>query len=141
MKILAFAVFVIFLHSPFINGDKTFTIPADKRAALEAIIDQCREQVNLSPEMLNKIRHCKHGNVDVEENVKCFYECTLSKVGFFIDGVIQPTKIAKVLGPIIGMDKLNDIMAKCNNLTTGGSICDTVFNKYDCYCKNRVEVD
>ncbi|KAH8279298.1 general odorant-binding protein 56d [Drosophila bipectinata] len=109
----------------------------EQKATAHANGALCAQQEGITKEQALALRGGNFENADPK--VKCFANCFLEKTGFLVDGQVQPDKVLAKLGPIAGEDNVKAVQAKCDSIK-GADKCDTAFQLYECYYKNRANV-
>ncbi|ALC42762.1 Obp56d [Drosophila busckii] len=109
----------------------------EQKAKARASAEACMAQEGVSAEQVKDLRAGKFDNVD--NKAKCFAHCFLEKSEVIADGQIKPDIVTKKLAPIFGADVVKEAQAKCDALK-GADKCDTAFQIYQCYYKNKAYV-
>ncbi|KAH8270769.1 hypothetical protein KR018_001021 [Drosophila ironensis] len=131
MKFLIVLAAIVALSAAQLN------LTDEQKATAHANGAACAQQEGITKEQALALRG---GNFDDSDpKVKCFANCFLEKSGFLVDGQIQPAVVLAKLGPIAGEDNVKAVQAKCDSIK-GADKCDTAFQLYQCYFKNRANV-
>ncbi|KAH8401465.1 hypothetical protein KR009_005731 [Drosophila setifemur] len=129
--------FLIVLSAILAVSSAQLNLSDEQKATAHANGAFCAQQEGITKDQAVALRG---GNFDVSDpKVKCFANCFLEKSGFLVDGQIQPEVVLAKLGPIAGEDAVKAVQAKCDS-TKGSDKCDTAFQLYQCYYKNRANV-
>ncbi|XP_016927933.2 general odorant-binding protein 56d [Drosophila suzukii] len=109
----------------------------EQKAVAHANGALCAQQEGVTKDQAIALRNGNFG--DSDPKVKCFANCFLEKTGFLIDGEVQPAVVLAKLGPLVGEDTVKAVQAKCDS-TKGADKCDTAFQLFQCYYKNRAQI-
>ncbi|XP_037952901.1 general odorant-binding protein 56d-like [Teleopsis dalmanni] len=132
MKFLAVLIVVASVAVTF--AAVSVSLNADQNAKLQAAAAECIEKEKITMDEVLKLNQGKFDSA--AENLKCFANCFLDKLGFFVNGAVKEDVLSSKLSPIFGADSVKDIMKKCNNIK-GANNCDTAFKLFECYYKNN----
>eukprot|EP00099_Drosophila_melanogaster_P012298 NP_001286619.1 Odorant-binding protein 56d, isoform B [Drosophila melanogaster] len=109
----------------------------EQKAVAHANGALCAQQEGITKDQAIALRN---GNFDDSDpKVKCFANCFLEKIGFLINGEVQPDVVLAKLGPLAGEDAVKAVQAKCD-ATKGADKCDTAYQLFECYYKNRAHI-
>ncbi|XP_037941413.1 general odorant-binding protein 56d-like [Teleopsis dalmanni] len=135
MKILA--VFILAVTITIANAQFSFFSKTILKTQVYAAAGECGLREGASRDA---IRDLKHGIfADDDPNLKCFVDCVLDRLDFFVDGEINVDVINEKVGSIIGMEQLEAAMEKCNDIK-GEDNCDTAYQLLKCYYSNKPPV-
>ncbi|XP_037948357.1 general odorant-binding protein 56d-like [Teleopsis dalmanni] len=132
MKFLVVFVLVAFVAVTF--AADAISLNEEQKAKVRATAGECIEKEKTTKEEVQKLRQGQFGAAD--ENLKCFANCFLEKLGFFVNGAIKEDVVSGKLSPIVGADRVKEVMAKCNSIK-GANNCETAYKLYECYYTNN----
>ncbi|XP_034476489.1 general odorant-binding protein 56d-like [Drosophila innubila] len=95
---------------------------------------QCGEQEGITNEQATALRS---GNFDDQDpKIKCFASCMMEKIGLMVDGQLKPDVMLEKMGDAEGADTVKALLAKCGTIK-GADKCDTAYQYFQCFHKNR----
>ncbi|XP_061388513.1 general odorant-binding protein 56d-like [Musca vetustissima] len=125
---------VVLVICTIVNGQIPINLSEQQKINALQYSAECFEKEHSTTEAATALIKGQFDGLD--KNAQCFANCFLQKAGFISNGVPQPEVLSQKLGPNVGQDKLDAIMAKCNSLK-GSDNCETAFVLYQCYYKEH----
>ena len=135
MKLLVLVVFVAFIGLTFANHG--IHLNEEQQKKVHGFSVECIEKEKTTPEATKGLKTGAFPHDD--KNLKCFTNCFLEKTGMFVDGALKDDIVKAKLGPLVGDDKLKEIMTKCGPLK-GDDKCDTAFKLSECFYNNKLGI-
>ncbi|TDG41399.1 hypothetical protein AWZ03_012171 [Drosophila navojoa] len=109
-------------------------LTAEQKSTIRANAMQCTQQEGNTKEQAIALRN---GNFDdADDKVKCYANCFLERAGFIVEGQINGDAVLQKLAPAAGADQVKAALATCASIK-GANKCDTGFQIYRCFYKNR----
>ncbi|EDV98267.1 general odorant-binding protein 56a [Drosophila grimshawi] len=122
-------IFVIALSVAFVAVATPLDLNEDIIKLIKQHDEFCTKENHLSDKEIAKLKVKDFSSPS--DNLKCFINCTLEKIGALKNGVIQEDHVLHVFGPLIGEETIRKIISKCGHLK-GKSDCDTAFKLHEC---------
>ncbi|EDV98271.1 general odorant-binding protein 56d [Drosophila grimshawi] len=107
----------------------------EQKTMIRVNVDQCIQEQGITKDQAIALHNDSLENVD--DQVKCFANCYLEKFSFIADGQMNKDEVLKITTPLAGADKANAFVTSCEGIK-GADKCDTGFQIYQCFKKNRL---